>query len=43
MLIDGFKTTVAHARLRERRKAQREREAKALLEEGFAGLPVDDF
>lgn len=38
MLIDGFKRFVAHVRLRERRRAEREREAKALLEEGFESI-----
>lgn len=36
MLIAGFKRFVAHVRLVERRRAEREREARVLLEEGFA-------
>jgi hypothetical protein len=38
ILVEGFKTFVAHVRLRERRTAEREREAKALLEEGSASV-----
>jgi len=36
--MEGFSKFVAHVVLLERRKAQTEREAKALLDEGFAGL-----
>ncbi len=41
LLIDGFKTFVAHVRLYERKKAEREREAKELLQHGFANLEKD--
>ena len=38
MLIEGFKRFVAHVRLHEQRKAELEREARALQEEGFASV-----
>jgi hypothetical protein len=38
MLIEGFKTFVAHVRLCERKKLNLEKESKQLLEEGFASL-----
>lgn len=38
MLLDGFKTFVAFVRMYERKQAEREQEARNLLEQGFSSL-----
>jgi hypothetical protein len=42
MLIAGFNRFVGHVRLVERRRAEREREARVLLEEGFATVVEEE-
>ncbi|MGO9017321.1 MAG: hypothetical protein ACLQVJ_03125 [Syntrophobacteraceae bacterium] len=41
MLIEGFKTFVAFVRIHERKQAERQQEARTLLQEGFAGIDGD--